>query len=62
MYDDLKDAETDKKLFKERPLPRGAVTKKDIITIATIIEIIAIILINSLGCKLKNPKSIQDLA
>lgn len=42
--DDLKDAETDKKLFKERPLPRGAVTKKDITTIAIIVEVIAIIL------------------
>ncbi|NLG02627.1 MAG: prenyltransferase, partial [Clostridia bacterium] len=27
--DDLKDYETDKLLFKERPLPSGKVTKKD---------------------------------
>lgn len=42
--DDFKDYETDKKLFKTRPLPRGAVTKKDLIIITTIVEIIAIIL------------------
>ena len=42
--DDLKDYETDKKLFKERPLPSGKVYKKDIITICVIVEIIAIIL------------------
>lgn len=42
--DDFKDYETDKKLFKHRPLPRGAVTKKDLIIITSIVEIIAIIL------------------
>lgn len=42
--DDLKDYETDKKLFKERPLPSGRVQKKDIIIICIIVEIIAIIL------------------
>lgn len=42
--DDFKDYETDKKLFKTRPLPRGAVTKKDLIIITTIVEIIAIVL------------------
>lgn len=42
--DDLKDYETDKILFKERPLPSGRVTKKDIITICVITETIAVIL------------------
>lgn len=42
--DDLKDYETDKKLFKDRPLPSGRVQKKDIIIICIIVEIIAIIL------------------
>ena len=42
--DDFKDYESDKKLFKERPLPRGAVTKKDLIIITTIVEVLAIIL------------------
>lgn len=42
--DDLKDYETDKKLFKERPLPSGRVKKKDIIIVCIIVEAIAIVL------------------
>lgn len=42
--DDLKDYETDKKLFKERPLPSGRVKKRDIIFICIIVEVITIIL------------------
>lgn len=42
--DDLKDYETDKKLFKERPLPSGIVKKRDIIFICIIVEVITIIL------------------
>lgn len=42
--DDLKDYETDKKLFKDRPLPSGRTTKKDIIIICVIVEVIAVIL------------------
>lgn len=42
--DDLKDYETDKKLFKERPLPSGRVKKKDIIIICVIVQAIAVIL------------------
>lgn len=42
--DDLKDYETDKKLFKNRPLPSGRVTKKDIIIMCSIVQAITIIL------------------
>lgn len=42
--DDLKDYETDKKLFKERPLPSGKVSKKDITIICVIVQLIALIL------------------
>ena len=42
--DDLKDYETDKKLFKERPLPSGRVKIKDVVIICSIIQAIAIIL------------------
>ena len=42
--DDLKDYETDKKLFKDRPLPSGRVKKKDVMIICSIIQLIAIIL------------------
>lgn len=42
--DDLKDFETDKRLFPDRPLPSGRVFKKDIITICVIVEAIAVIL------------------
>ena len=40
--DDLKDYETDKKLFKERPLPSGRVKIKDVVIICSIIQAIAI--------------------
>ncbi len=42
--DDLKDYETDKKLFPDRPLPSGRVYKKDIVVSCAIINMIAIIL------------------
>jgi len=42
--DDLKDYETDKRLFPERPLPSGRVTKKDIVVICIIVQFIALIL------------------
>jgi len=42
--DDLKDYETDKKLFKERPLPSGRVKIKDVVIVCTIIQAMAIIL------------------
>ena len=42
--DDLKDYETDKKLFKDRPLPSGRVEKKDVMIICVIVELIAVIL------------------
>lgn len=42
--DDLKDYETDKKLFKDRPLPSGRTTKKDVMIIGVIIELIAVVL------------------
>ncbi len=42
--DDLKDYETDKKLFPDRPLPSGRVYKKDIVVSCVIINMIAIIL------------------
>jgi 4-hydroxybenzoate polyprenyltransferase len=42
--DDLKDYETDKKLFKERPLPSGRTKKSDIIIACAIFNGIAIIL------------------
>ena len=42
--DDLKDFETDKRLFPDRPLPSGRVFKKDIITICVIVEAIAVVL------------------
>lgn len=41
--DDLKDYETDKRLFKDRPLPSGRVKKKDVMIICTIIELIAVV-------------------
>ena len=40
--DDLKDFETDKKLFPDRPLPSGRVLKKDIIISCSIVQAIAI--------------------
>ena len=42
--DDLKDYETDKKLFKDRPLPSGRTTKKDVMIIGVIVEFIAVVL------------------
>lgn len=42
--DDLKDFETDKKLFPDRPLARGAVQKKDVMILCTIVQAIAVIL------------------
>ena len=42
--DDLKDYETDKKMFKDRPLPSGRTTKKDVMIIGVIVELIAVIL------------------
>nr|MCR5440707.1 UbiA family prenyltransferase [Lachnospiraceae bacterium] len=42
--DDLKDYETDKVLFPDRPLARGAVYKKDIIILCAVVEAIAVVL------------------
>jgi len=42
--DDLKDYETDKKLFPERPLPSGRVKIKDVVIICAIVQAIAIAL------------------
>ena len=42
--DDLKDFETDKKLFPDRPLARGGVYKKDVIIVCTLVQVIAAVL------------------
>jgi 4-hydroxybenzoate polyprenyltransferase len=42
--DDLKDFETDKVLFPDRPLARGDVYKKDVVIVCAIVEAIAVIL------------------
>ena len=42
--DDLKDLETDKNLFPDRPLPSGRVLKKDVMICCTIVEAIAVVL------------------
>ena len=42
--DDLKDFETDKKLFPDRPLARGAVYKKDVMVLCTGVQAIAVVL------------------
>ncbi len=42
--DDLKDFETDKELFPERPLPSGRVTKKDVMIICAIIQGVTVVL------------------
>ena len=42
--DDLKDYETDLRLFPDRPLPSGRVTKRDIVIIFIIVELIALVL------------------
>lgn len=42
--DDLKDCETDKKLFKERPLASGRTKVKDVVIVCAIVQAIAIVL------------------
>lgn len=42
--DDLKDFETDKRLFPDRPLPSGRVYKRDVVIICAIVEFVAVIL------------------
>ena len=42
--DDLKDYETDKKLFKDRPLPSGRTTRRDVMIAGVFFELIAVIL------------------
>jgi 4-hydroxybenzoate polyprenyltransferase len=42
--DDLKDFETDKALFPDRPLPSGRVYKKDVVIVCIIVQAIALIL------------------
>ena len=42
--DDLKDYETDKKLFPERPLPSGRVKIKDVMIVCTAVQAIAVVL------------------
>lgn len=42
--DDLKDYETDKKIFKDRPLPSGRTKRKDVIIICSIIQLIVFLL------------------
>lgn len=42
--DDLKDFETDKRLFPERPLPSGRVFKKDVVTVCIVVELAAVAL------------------
>lgn len=42
--DDLKDYETDLRLFPDRPLPSGRVTKKDIVVICIIFQLVAVVL------------------
>ncbi|MCR4671210.1 MAG: prenyltransferase, partial [Saccharofermentans sp.] len=42
--DDLKDFETDKKLFPDRPLPSGRVYKKDVMVACVIVQAITIVL------------------
>ncbi len=42
--DDLKDFETDKVLFPDRPLARGDVYKKDVVIVCAIVEAIALVL------------------
>ena len=42
--DDLKDYETDLRLFPDRPLPSGRVYKKDIVIICIIMELITVVL------------------
>lgn len=42
--DDFKDYETDKVLFKDRPLPSGRVTKKDLIIVCSVVQAVAVLL------------------
>ena len=42
--DDFKDYETDKRLFKDRPLPSGKVKKKDLVIVCVIVQLIAAVL------------------
>ncbi len=42
--DDLKDFETDKRLFPDRPLPSGRVFKKDIVAVCIVVELAAVVL------------------
>ena len=42
--DDLKDFETDKVLFPDRPLARGAVYKKDVMVLCVIVQAITVVL------------------
>ena len=42
--DDLKDYETDKKIFKDRPLPSGRTTRRDVMIAGVFFELIAVIL------------------
>ena len=42
--DDLKDYETDKRLFKERPLPSGRTRIKDVMIVCTLVQAVAVIL------------------
>ena len=42
--DDLKDFETDKRLFPDRPLPSGRVFKKDVMVACVVVQIITVVL------------------
>lgn len=42
--DDLKDFETDKRLFSDRPLPSGRVLKKDIVIACIIVQAVTVVL------------------
>lgn len=42
--DDFKDYELDKVLFKERPLPGGAVKKEDLVIICSLVQAVAVLL------------------
>ena len=42
--DDLKDFETDKRLFPDRPLPSGRVCKKDIVIACIIVQAVTVVL------------------
>lgn len=42
--DDLKDFETDKRLFPDRPLPSGRVLKKDVMIVCATVQAVAVVL------------------